>query len=103
MQTSTGAEVRRLARSGEWRSPTPGLAPGYVQANLVCVPRELAFDFLLPRTVAMQKNVRPFQKQIIAQHRIKFCVTYKMIVDAVGFVVPFWTRCMRNRKRNTGA
>ncbi len=43
----TGADVRRRARSGELTSPTPGLAPGYVQANLACVPRELAFDFLL--------------------------------------------------------
>src|SRR3954452_6340773 len=47
MNTSTGSEVRRLARSGEWTAPTPGLAPGFVQANLVCVPRDLAFDFLL--------------------------------------------------------
>src|SRR5205807_5066662 len=44
---ATGAEVRRRARSGEWTGPTPGLALGHVQANLVVVPRELAFDFLL--------------------------------------------------------
>ena len=44
---ATGAEVRRLARSGELTGPTPGLALGYVQANLVVVPRDLAFDFLL--------------------------------------------------------
>src|SRR5205085_8695899 len=43
----SGAEVRRLARAGELAGPTPGLAMGYVQANLVVVPRELAFDFLL--------------------------------------------------------
>src|SRR6476620_7235698 len=55
MQASTGAEVRRLARAGEWRRPTPGLAPGYVQANLVCVPRDLAFDFLL----FCRRNPRP--------------------------------------------
>lgn len=42
-----GATVRRLARSGELTTPTPGLAPGFVQANLVVVPKELAFDFLL--------------------------------------------------------
>jgi uncharacterized protein YcsI (UPF0317 family) len=42
-----GKSVRRLARSGELTGPTPGLAPGYVQANLVVVPRDLAFDFLL--------------------------------------------------------
>jgi uncharacterized protein YcsI (UPF0317 family) len=29
-----------------WRKPTAGLAPGYVQANLVILPQEHAFDFL---------------------------------------------------------
>jgi uncharacterized protein YcsI (UPF0317 family) len=43
----TGAEVRRLARTGQHNGPTAGLALGFVQANLVVVPRELAFDFLL--------------------------------------------------------
>src|SRR5271167_4838583 len=47
LRNATGAEVRRAARSGEWDSPTAGLARGHVQANLVIVPRELAFDFLL--------------------------------------------------------
>src|SRR5262245_52199434 len=42
---ATGSEVRRLARSGELTGPTAGLAMGYVQANLVVVPRELADDF----------------------------------------------------------
>jgi uncharacterized protein YcsI (UPF0317 family) len=43
----TGAEVRRRARTGQLNGPTPGLALGFVQANLVVVPKELAFDFLL--------------------------------------------------------
>jgi len=47
LRRSTGAEVRRHARNGELTGPTPGLALGYVQANLVVVPRDLAFDFLL--------------------------------------------------------
>jgi uncharacterized protein YcsI (UPF0317 family) len=51
----TGAEVRRRARAGEWDGPTPGLAMGYVQANLVVVPRDLAFDFLL----FCQRNPKP--------------------------------------------
>jgi len=51
----TGADVRRLARTGELPGPTPGLALGYVQANLVVVPRELAFDFLL----FCQRNPKP--------------------------------------------
>lgn len=55
MQYVTGAEVRRAAARGELSGPTPGLALGYVQANLVVVPRELAFDFLL----FCQRNPKP--------------------------------------------
>src|ERR1700722_13204979 len=57
MQTQplTGADVRRLARSGMLDGPTPGLALGFVQANLVVVPRDLAFDFLL----FCQRNPKP--------------------------------------------
>jgi uncharacterized protein YcsI (UPF0317 family) len=55
MQAKDGATVRRMARSGEYTGITSGLAPGYVQANLVVVPRALAFDFLL----FCQRNPRP--------------------------------------------
>src|SRR6516162_4424541 len=55
LRHATGHEVRRRARSGELTGPTPGLAPGFVQANLVMVPRELAFDFLL----FCQRNPKP--------------------------------------------
>jgi uncharacterized protein YcsI (UPF0317 family) len=48
-------EVRRRARSGELTTPTAGLAMGHVQANLVVVPRDLAFDFLL----FCQRNPKP--------------------------------------------
>jgi uncharacterized protein YcsI (UPF0317 family) len=51
----TGAEIRRRARAGDWVAPTAGVAMGYVQANLVVVPRELAFHFLL----FCQRNPRP--------------------------------------------
>jgi uncharacterized protein YcsI (UPF0317 family) len=54
-QALTGAEVRQLARSGRLTTPTPGLALGYVQANLAIVPRDLAFDFLL----FCQRNPQP--------------------------------------------
>src|SRR5947199_9682095 len=47
LRFATGAEVRRRARDGSLTGPTPGLALGFVQANLVVVPRDLAFDFLL--------------------------------------------------------
>jgi uncharacterized protein YcsI (UPF0317 family) len=51
----SAAEVRGRARTGQLWTPTPGLAVGYEQANLVVVPRDLAFDFLL----FCQRNPRP--------------------------------------------
>jgi len=41
------AELRSLIRNREWKGPTSGLAKGYVQANLVMLPRDDAFHFLL--------------------------------------------------------
>src|SRR6187431_2976214 len=55
LRVGTGAEVRQAARSKVWTGPTPGLAMGFVQANLVIVPRVLAFDFLL----FCQRNPKP--------------------------------------------
>src|SRR5262249_42593957 len=52
---ATGANVRRQCRDGELAVPTPGLALGHVQANLVVVPQDLAFDFLL----FCQRNPKP--------------------------------------------
>ncbi|MDK2855472.1 MAG: hypothetical protein PWQ41_1227 [Bacillota bacterium] len=40
-------ELRAAIRRGEYTQPTPGLAPGYAQANLVILPQKYAFDFLL--------------------------------------------------------
>src|SRR5262245_3539036 len=44
---STGSDVRLAARGGELSGPTAGLALGHAQANLVVVPSEFAYDFLL--------------------------------------------------------
>lgn len=49
------AAVRGAARHGELRGPTAGLAADYAQANLVVIPRELAYDFLL----FCQRNPKP--------------------------------------------
>lgn len=46
-QSLTGQEVRQLCRTGKLTAPTPGLASGYTQANLVILPASVAFDFLL--------------------------------------------------------
>jgi uncharacterized protein YcsI (UPF0317 family) len=55
LQSASGEGVRQAARDGILTGPTPGLARGYVQANLVVVPHELAFDFLL----FCQRNPKP--------------------------------------------
>lgn len=40
-------ELRNLIRSGQWNKPTSGSASGYLQANLVMLPAQAAFHFLL--------------------------------------------------------
>jgi len=40
-------ELRNLIRSRQWTTPTSGSASGYLQANLVMLPAEEAFNFLL--------------------------------------------------------
>src|SRR5438874_2042674 len=52
---ATGAAVRAACRAGTLHGPTPGLAMGFVQANLVIVPKEFAYDFLL----FCQRNPKP--------------------------------------------
>ncbi|MHB1132589.1 MAG: putative hydro-lyase [Chloroflexota bacterium] len=47
--------LRQAIREGRWRKPTAGLAPGYAQANLVVLPRALAYDFML----FCQRNPKP--------------------------------------------
>jgi uncharacterized protein YcsI (UPF0317 family) len=46
-EKGTPPELRRLIRQRGWTQPTTGLVPGFVQANLVMLPREEAFNFLL--------------------------------------------------------
>jgi uncharacterized protein YcsI (UPF0317 family) len=48
-------DLRRACRSGEFRQPTTGFAAGFAQANLLVLPREDAFDFLL----FCQRNPKP--------------------------------------------
>lgn len=51
----TGKEVRAACRAGELTDQTSGLAPGFAQANLVILPRDLAGDFHL----FCQRNPKP--------------------------------------------
>lgn len=45
--TMEPAAVRRLIRAGSISTQTSGMCAGYAQANLVILPKELAYDFLL--------------------------------------------------------
>ncbi|MCF7934750.1 MAG: putative hydro-lyase [Synergistales bacterium] len=54
-QYATPEKARRAIRDGEWTGPTSGLVPGAAQANLVMLPREWAYDFLL----FAQRNPKP--------------------------------------------
>lgn len=42
---TTGRDVRAACRSGAWTGSTAGLAPGFAQANLAIVGRDVAGDF----------------------------------------------------------
>ena len=51
----TGEQLRKETRGGAFSSHTNGLAPGYVQANLVILTSDWAYDFLL----FAQRNPKP--------------------------------------------
>jgi uncharacterized protein YcsI (UPF0317 family) len=51
----TPKEIRQAIRQGRYAGGTAGLAPGFVQGNLVILPRAQAYDFL----VFCQRNPRP--------------------------------------------
>jgi uncharacterized protein YcsI (UPF0317 family) len=47
--------LRQMVRDGKWRTSTVGMCPGYVQANLVILPRDDALDF----AIFCMKNPQP--------------------------------------------
>ncbi|HSB19826.1 MAG TPA: putative hydro-lyase [Anaeromyxobacteraceae bacterium] len=51
----TPRDLREACRAGRFARPTAGLCDGFVQANLMAVPAEAAFDFLL----FCQRNPKP--------------------------------------------
>src|SRR2546423_13199683 len=46
MARASGAEARAMIRARRWQRPTIGVADGWVQANLVVLPRQFAEDFV---------------------------------------------------------
>lgn len=53
--SATPQQMRHLIRTGHFTEPTSGYCPGYAQANLIVLPREQAYDFLL----FAQRNPKP--------------------------------------------
>lgn len=54
-RSTSPAEMRRLIRAGEWIHPTSGLCLPHVQANMIVLPKDWAYDFL----VFAQRNPKP--------------------------------------------
>ncbi|MDK2798472.1 MAG: hypothetical protein PWQ70_91 [Clostridiales bacterium] len=55
LEKKTAKDIRNQIRLGKIRQPTSGMAKGAVQTNLVILPKEQAFDFLL----FCQRNPKP--------------------------------------------
>jgi uncharacterized protein YcsI (UPF0317 family) len=55
LHSLTPREIRELCRTNTFAGQTAGLARGHVQANMMILPREFAFDFLL----FCQRNPKP--------------------------------------------
>lgn len=55
MEFKNAKEARQKIREGMWTKPTPGLAYGYTQANLVVLPYKYALDFF----IFCQRNTKP--------------------------------------------
>ncbi|WP_273715425.1 putative hydro-lyase [Leuconostoc mesenteroides] len=51
----TPTEFREKVRNNEYQKPTAGICPGYAQTNLIVLPWEDAYDFLL----FAQRNPKP--------------------------------------------
>lgn len=47
LEFASPQEVRKLFKKDEIVKPTAGVARGYAQANLIVLPKELAFEFML--------------------------------------------------------
>lgn len=52
---ATPVQARHLIREGRYSASTSGLCAGYAQANLIILPKEQAYDFLL----FAQRNPKP--------------------------------------------
>lgn len=67
----TPAKVRKLIREGKITGPTAGMCAGYAQANLVVMPKELAYDFLL-FTQRNQKSCPVLEVSDVGSRELKY-------------------------------
>ncbi len=66
-------QLRQSIRSGDFSDVTSGVAPGYVQCNLVIVPADYAADFLcrfVNATRSLVRYLRSAQSQEIPHFQI---------------------------------
>ena len=97
--------LREMIREGKLGQPTSGLAQGFSQANLVILPKDVAFDFMLlcqrnPKACPLLEVIEPGQfepqkygkgadiRTDISKYRI-----YKRgkLCDEVGDVIGVWS------------
>lgn len=120
-------DVRKLIREGKLVRPTAGISQGYAQANLVILPKDLAYDFLLfaqrnpkpcpildvtevgspePRTVGVGSDLRYdigkyriYKKGVLAEevYDIEKYWTKNMVAFILGCSFSFETAMLKNR------
>lgn len=80
--TMSPKEVRALIAKGEITGPTAGMCAGYAQANLVILPKDLAYDFLL----FTQRNPRSCPLLEVSDTEAVFCARLqKMLISQQKF------------------
>ena len=74
--------VRELIREGKIATPTTGMCDGYAQGNLVVLPKELAWDFLLfcqrnPKSCPLLEVAQPHLSHL--RRRERHCARHSEI------------------------
>lgn len=97
-------KVRSLIRKGRLRLPTAGMSTGYMQANLIIIPKQYAYDFLLytqrnPRTYPVievsEMGAREFvlsaKESDIARDGTRYSIyEYGQLVGDVESIDRYW-------------
>ena len=86
-------EVRALIREQKITSPTAGMCAGYAQGNLVVLPKDLAYDFLL----FTQRNPKscPIRAAVISVRLRTARISRKIFRNTGSTVTECWTESIR--------